>query len=390
MDISKEIEKLNIQLAYPVKPYLSLKQILYNFDSQTRLSIAQELGIRLRMNLSKEKEISKMLQHMLDKKRIEHILLILDQNEYDLFLQLLEKDYTQDNALSFWPSLFMIEQKLLFSFYDEGKVFFIIPQEIKTIYSDLDKKQFKPLRASYQEVHGYLMALSNLYGYFERYKLVEIFNYHNQQKLSIKECNTICDHLCYKYQNYYGLEEFIISDYFAEENIEELEGLLEQTMDIPYYLPTKDDILLWEENDFYMTPQLLALQDYMVYNMGIDADTAAILVEDIDILAEMELPIQEVIQEFENRDIYFASRAQLEDIIPLIVDVYNHTRVWSNRGHTYAEIVKLTPRSIPNRFDQPVEALIQGKRVVLKVAKDGLCFCGSGKKYIHCCGSNVF
>ncbi len=385
MDIRKELENLNIGQAYHMKPYLSLEELLQKLGRGQRTSIARELGIRLPMKPSKQQEISAMLHHMLDKKRIERILLILNKNEYELFGQLLEKDYIQNNALSLWPCIFMMEQKILFSFYDGGKVFFVVPQEIKTIYRSLDKEQFDPGRARYQAVHRYLFTFSNLYGFFERQKLVEIFNYHNRQKLSLKEFSTICDHLCSKHQDYFGFEEFIISDYFEHDNIKELEDLLEKTMDIPYYLPTRDEILFWAQSGFQMTPQFCALLDYMVQKMGIDEDTATILVEDIGIFAEMELPIQEVIYEFEKRDIYFAHRGQLEAIIPLIVDVYNHTRVWSNRGHTYAEIVKLTPRSIPDRFTRPIEASIQGKPVALKAAKDDLCLCGSGKKYKHCC-----
>ncbi len=385
MDVRKELENLNIGHAYHMKPYLSLGPLLQKLGRRQRVSIARELGIRLPTKPSKQQEISVMLRHMLDQKRIERILLILNKNEFKLFGQLLKKDYIQNNALSLWPCIFMMEQKILFSFYDGAKVYFVVPQEVKTVYRSLDQKKFNPKRARYQAVHRYLFTLSDLYGFFERQKLVEIFNCHNRKKLSLKECNTICDHLCSKHQDYFALNDFMISDYFDEGNIEELIDLSEQTAGLPDYLPTREELLSWEEGGLEMTPQLCALQDYMVQNMGIDKRTATILVEDIDILAGMELSIQEVIHEFEKRDIYFAHRDQLKAIIPLIVDVYNHTRVWSNRGHTYAEIVKLAPRSIPDRFTRPIEASIQGKPVALKAAKDEPCLCGSGKKYKHCC-----
>lgn len=387
MSLSKQLEKFNKQQAYPMRPYLSLEQILENLDLQALQSLAQDLGLRTGKRPVRKKMVSSIGKHILDPKRIEQALLIIDQNEYNLFVQLLEKDYIQNNLLSLWVYLFMMEQKILFSFLDKGKVFFVIPREIKTIYRSLDKKQFDPKRARYQLVHRYLSALSNLYGFFEGCRLVEIFNYHNREKLSMEESRTISGHLCSKFQSYYRFEEFIICDYFEEDNMEELDDLIKQTMDLPYYLPTKEEILLWHEGGFKMTPQLCALLDYLVQDMGLSIAMAELLVEDIDVLGEMEQPIQEVIHEFEKRDIYFTHRAQLEAVLPLIVDIYNHTRVWANRGHTYAEIIKLTPRSIPNRFTRPIEASIQGKKVILKVAKHDLCFCGSGKQYVHCCRS---
>ena len=78
---------------------------------------------------------------------------------------------------------------------------------------------------------------------------------------------------------------------------------------------------------------------------------------------------------------------QLNSIIPLIVDVCSNVRTWSNRGYTYVEICKITGRSIPKRFHEPVEVLINNKTAIQKIGRNDRCICGSRKKFKNCCGN---
>ena len=85
------------------------------------------------------------------------------------------------------------------------------------------------------------------------------------------------------------------------------------------------------------------------------------LVDDIELLCSMEEPVQDIIHEFERRDIFFKNMEQLNSIMPLNADVCSNVRTWSNRGYTYVEICKITDRLIPKRFHEPVEVLINNK-----------------------------
>jgi len=77
----------------------------------------------------------------------------------------------------------------------------------------------------------------------------------------------------------------------------------------------------------------------------------------IEFLCSMEELIQNIIYGFEGRNIFFKNMDQLNYVMPLIADVHK-CKAWSNRGHTYTEIYKITSRSIPKRFHGPVEVLI--------------------------------
>ena len=62
------------------------------------------------------------------------------------------------------------------------------------------------------------------------------------------------------------------------------------------------------------------------------------LIEDIWLLCFMEQPLYEVIYEFKRNGLLFESTKQLNILMPLLVDVYNNTRTWANRGYTAKEI----------------------------------------------------
>ena len=387
MDV-KEIEKINISNALKVGPSSSLSEILRRLNIEELLSIASEWGIKSRFRTKKEKIIPKLLKYSLDRKRIENALIITEPDEYDLFLKLVSKEYIQNNNLEYKTYQYLMGEGIIFSFYDENRVFFTVPDEIKEIYSNIDKKCFDKMHNRYILVYKYISALNNLYGVFKREKLIEIFNCQNDEKLTIEEFTAIYNKFLSRQQIFYYYNEYIINDYFEYDDFHKVELLLEKTANIPYHIPDKNDISKYADDSYFeMTPQLMVLKDYIINNMCSNEELIGYLVDDIELLCSMEEPIQNIIYEFERRNIFFKNMDQLNYIMPLIADVHNNVRTWSNRGHTYTEIYKITGRFIPKRFHEPVEVLINNKPVIQRVSRNDACICGSGKKFKKCCGN---
>ncbi|GAI23128.1 unnamed protein product, partial [marine sediment metagenome] len=107
------------------------------------------------------------------------------------------------------------------------------------------------------------------------------------------------------------------------------------------------------------------------------------LIKDIELLCFFEQPFHEVIYEFKRNDILFESTRQLNTLMPLIVDVYNNTRTWNNRGYTANEMSGLFGEDTPLIKDMPIEQLDDA--IFKKVGRNDPCPCGSGKKYKKCC-----
>jgi len=387
MNIQEEFEKINISHAIKAKPASSLIEILRSLNIEDLLSITSEGGIKSRFNATKEMIIKRFLRHILDRKRIECALVITESDEYDLFLKLLNKEYIQDNTLAYGTYGYLMDKGIIYSFYDDYRVFFTIPNEIKEVCKIIDNIYLDRTLKKNQLVYKYILAFINLYGVFKVEKLVEIFNCQNNEKLTIEEFTAIFNKYSSRQQPFYDYNEYIINHYFDDENFCELELLLEKTANVSYYIPDRRNILKYADSSYFeMTAQIIALKDFIIKNMCSNEELAGYVVDDTELLCSMEEPMQSIIYEFERRHIFFKSMEQFNSIVSFIEDVYKNVRTWSNRGYTYTEICKITGKPIPKIFNEPVEVLINNKPATLKIGRNDSCPCGSGKKYKKCCG----
>lgn len=95
-------------------------------------------------------------------------------------------------------------------------------------------------------------------------------------------------------------------------------------------------------------------------------------------------PFHEVIYEFKRNGILFESTRQLNELIPLIADVYNNTRTWNNRGYTAKEMNEIPGENVTLVTCIPLDKL--DDVIFKKVGRNDLCPCGSGRKFKKCCG----
>ena len=99
-------------------------------------------------------------------------------------------------------------------------------------------------------IHGYISALTNLYGILPAELLVEIFNSQNDEKISIEEVNNILNNFpeeltkayVYSYQGYFVHEAVVEFD--------EFDSLMSEKAGKPYYIPNKEELLKYTD-DFY-------------------------------------------------------------------------------------------------------------------------------------------
>src|SRR5680860_1275632 len=150
-----------------------------------------------------KKIITKLLTHTLGIKRIENVLLVTEPDEYDLFLKLLDREHIQDNSFLYGIYGYLMEEGIIYSFYDEGRFFLAVPGEIKEAYRIFGNMHFDETLKRHQLVYKYISALNNLYGVFKMEKLIEIFNCQNDKQLTSKEFLTILDKSLLRQQSFY-------------------------------------------------------------------------------------------------------------------------------------------------------------------------------------------
>ena len=84
--------------------------------------------------------------------------------------------------------------------------------------------------------------------------------------------------------------------------------------------------------------------------------------------------LQDLLGEFEIRDIVLKNHDQVGRLLPMLTDLSNNSRIWPNRGFTPLEMLgRHTSR-------------VQTPAANAKAGRNDPCPCGSGKKYKNCCG----
>lgn len=373
MDFSKHIRTLNIEHAIKSEVKTKLNDILQLLSKTRLLALATNFNLPGRSKMNKQELVNVLYEQIPDVRELEMALVIMDAIGWGLFLKLIKVPYVQEETFNPGMYLFLMDRGLLFSFYHEDKLYYAIPEEIKRAYRQLPQKSFLEARDRYQLVNQYIKALANLYGVCKLDKVIEIFNAQNERELDENEIVDVYDLTSNREKEWYLNHGYIISSYFdSEDQGEEFEALLEKSKHKPYYIPHQTELLNYADSGYFEeTPQLASLQAFILQHLCKDKQLVEDLMDDIQLACSLEEPISEVMVEFERRGLFFENMAHVQAIMPLIVDVCNHTRIWSNRGHTPAELGLGSSQARP---------------ISNKIGRNDPCPCGSGKKYKKCCG----
>jgi hypothetical protein len=383
LDYVAELQQMNVQNAIKGGVITKLAEILPLLTKEKLNLLAGNYEIKGRSKLKKQELADTLYSSILDAHEMSTGLLIATAKEWDLVKELLAVPALQDDTLFPGTYLFLMNAGLLYSFYDQDKLYYVLPEEIKETYAKVVVASFLKERERSQQVHQYILAAMNLYGVSPVDTFLDIFNAQNEEPLTEDEFDQITDLLSRREQSWHYDGGRLISDYFDPDNEEELDALLERMKDKPYYIPAKLEFLKYADPGYFeQTPQLAGLEQYILQFVCKDKELVTHLMDDIQLACSMEEPVEVIMAEFERRGIEFETRDQLEMTIQLIINVYNHTRVWSNGGYSPVELRQITSG------EAPVDNVVPFSRPAAsgKIGRNEPCPCGSGKKYKKCCG----
>lgn len=237
----------------------------------------------------------------------------------------------------------------------------------------------------------YIIALSNLYGMVPRDKVVEIYNSQNEDQINSGQVDRI---LANPPKDLFDAFVFTKEDYFVIETILEeigFDSMLRKKAGKPYYIPEKNELLnYFDQGYFEKSKEYNDLLNYLRENFFEAGDEKAQwLAEDIQGMCQFGAGLQSIFNLFNDRKIDFEDRKQMSELVGIITELSNNTRIWENNGHTSMEIFekyeKHNLRALP---DQPFdfnETDIIASKTRKKIGRNDPCPCGSGKKYKKCC-----
>ena len=252
----------------------------------------------------------------------------------------------------------------------------------------------KPVAMNKQLIIDYAISLTHLYGIVHKEKVLEIYNSQNDDKIDGQAISNVMKEAPRELKDNF-VE--IHKDYFVAESILEFRDFdeqLKQSKGKPYYIPEKEELLKYKDELYFeANKQYIALKDYIAENL-LDGDDykAQGICSDIQGICQFGFQINKVFDIFNNRNVNFKSEEQVNEVMQLVMDLANNTRIWENNGHTPQEIFekyeKPHLRPLPKEpFDLKgsEESKVISFKTKKKVGRNDPCPCGSGKKYKKCC-----
>ena len=216
-----------------------------------------------------------------------------------------------------------------------------------------------------------MVALVNLYGIVPLRLAADVFNRFGERTVTTEDIETLD-----LAEELITVQDDCLMAAELTEDEDQLETLHQEQDDKPYYLPEPAVLIQYADETFFEeTPQYERLRAYL-QKRWFQEETAAddVCAEIALICRDLNFSMDLVLDWLEENGVTVESDRQIRELTTLVFDLFNHTRLWSHRGHTPAEIKDMSD-STPTQASSTKAA-----------GRNDLCPCGSGKKYKNCCG----
>ncbi|MBC5640868.1 MULTISPECIES: SEC-C metal-binding domain-containing protein [Clostridia] len=359
-----EILAMNKKLSSKKEIKFTLDGCLSDLTKERLSKIAASYEIPQRSKMKKDQLVEAIRIAIMEPSALIEKLNGFDKENLQLLDNLKNKEYIVSTEISLLSYVPLLNYGVIFTYLKNEDVFMVMPKEVKEALNDMSNDEDSQ---RYFEVVKYIVAFAEAYGVYESEILVETFNLHNEEKLSLEEFNSIFEKYAASSKIVKPYKEHIIESILLY-NIESLEQLLENRKKIAeYYKLDKEKIDAYsKEFHCHMTEAHTSLYETFL-KLCANKDIADKLFKDIcGPLVFSDVNIQYVISELKKRNIQFNTMVEFQNVVAKIQKVNKNTRKWSYKGYTENEL-----------------ALIPNKKLL---GRNEPCLCGSGRKYKKCCG----
>lgn len=373
----KDTVELDLSEALIQKPVYTLREILPHKTAAELRGLARASGVTGCSKMKKAELVSALCDSLTNPHNMEVALSCLEQQEWDFFKKAAGQKKLADNFV--FADSFTTAQGFGFlqAFFDDGSMIFVVPKEIRTVFAKMNRNGISAVVERSILIDRYAKAAVNLYGIIPLDELAELFNRQNMKKATEEELFSTLLQRMDEDSVYCFWKEYLVHTDFEDDDFKGVALLEKAIRGKERYVPSKEEFLEYADPDYYeRTPKVEKLEKFILENLTEDKIEAMEMVDEIVFTCMAEERINEVMGVFDKHGKVFESKKQAEGLIPILMDVWNNVRVWSNKGHT--------PSEMPDSYGRPVLRVLPGGGK--KPGRNDPCPCGSGKKYKKCCG----
>ncbi len=355
----------------------TLKDIFSDFEKEDLAEIAKEKGVKGITGCNKQKLIDKLVDFMLQPAVMESYFVWQSDSEIAAFEKAAQTG--SDNVAVSIENLQNLYRAGYIGMLSDGTV--TVPKDVADAYDSIKGEEFHKKRKNLSFLLCCVRAAGLLYGIMPVGVLMDMLKTNPEVHLTEGETLEAVKNLPSEYR------EFVVAGQriYHRELYPDDRGLLAAQGNKKYYIPTMSEIITLGTKGYLPdNKELRKLVSYFIIRMGVSQEQAEMTANFIQTAISGDCEMQDVFDILEETGISINSEKQLNDVVKLLNDVWNNTRMLLNRGFTPKELAREDRQKIlPSGKTTNIINFDNSKRN--KIYPNDPCPCGSGKKYKNCC-----
>ena len=316
---------------------IMLRHVLRMYDKESLLNYARDLEIRRTSGLKKDELADKIANELLMPTVMRRRIAVLSPECRILLERAMREPFIptpeeMDDALCLHESDYAFLNK---------REQLDVPIDVKIAYEKLNTPEFRKYARKMSWLSQCLDFGEAFYGVFDKDVLRKVFNvrkgYHISEEELEKLCNEFPDDMteCHMEEG----QRFIVAEYLAYSD--HYKDLLDIQAGKDFYIPNEQEVLDYARN-LYLSqkPEYQNFREFLQHEIGMTYDEAdAEALETWDKI-QFDIDFTEIVQYI--IDVYedLLDDTKIEEIIQLLQELNNNTRMQIHRGHTPNEMMR--------------------------------------------------
>ena len=405
---------------------IMLRHVLRMYDKESLLNYARDLEIRRTSGLKKDELADKIANELLMPTVMRRRIAVLSSECRILLERAMREPFIptpeeMDDALCLHESDYAFLNK---------REQLDVPVDVKIAYEKINTPEFRKYARKMSWLSQCLNFGEVFYGVFDKDVLRKIYNVRKGYHISEEQLEKMCSEFpvdmteCHMEEG----QRFIVAEYLAYDD--RYKNLLDIQAGKDFYIPNAQEVLDYARN-LYLSqePAYQNFREFLQHEIGMTYDEANAEAMEIWDKIQFDIDFTEIVQYI--IDVYedLLDDTKIEEIIQLLQEVNNNTRMRIHRGHTPNEMMRkgmeegrfsqrpiVVPGStetanllksaseelkemgicvdfdsnaaiVPNNSSQN-NVSGQVANSFKKIYPNDPCPCGSGKKFKKCCGGH--
>jgi hypothetical protein len=323
-----------------INPDYGFKDLLANLTKQELTEIRQLWEFEGISQLNKAELVEVLITRIT--KNIESWLRYLGSEQIEFLKEIIFRcenysgAYVELNKMTYFTAEYFQQRGVVFFGKHEDSALFLIPEELRRkIKSVLNDKELKKQIKLNDKYIKYAVACAIYYGVVSPDILYETLERYMEVKWDIDPLDVVVEYGEYSLAAYSTGPFFILS---AVENPHEILSERESRSDLDYYIPSKKEIEnAYKKGHESWNLAQRRLKKKLTKDYDLPVDEAEILTFQFSLLIKNEVSSAEIIRILAE-DLGIDIFEDKNDLIQLINDFHNSTRLWVLKGHTPDEL----------------------------------------------------